>query len=67
LASDDRDDPEPADLLGGIEVGADMVEFAVIPAGTIRLLQRQDRNPVRSSERFHLMPEPVPDLFDDRR
>ena len=67
LTGHDRHDPEPVRPLGGIKVGADMIELAVIPTGPIRFLQRQDRDPVRGSERFHVTAEPVPDLLDDRR
>ena len=44
-----------------------MIELAVIPAGTIRLLQRQDRDVLLGRERPHLPPEAVPDLLHQRR
>ncbi len=67
LGGHDRHHPEPPLGLGALQVGADVVELAIIPAGAVRLLERQDRDPLGRGERFDLPTEPVADLFDHRR
>ena len=67
LGDDDRHNPEPAFTRSGVEIRTNVIELAVIPPAAIRLLQRQQRDPVRHGERLHLATEPVADLLDDRR
>ena len=50
-----------------VEIGTDVIELAVIPAAAVRLLQRQQRDPVGDGERLHVTTELVADLLDDRQ
>ena len=64
LGGDDRDHAVVSGPLGRFEIGADVVELAIIPTGAIRLLQLQDRNLVGRGERFDLASEPGAELLD---
>ena len=61
LSHDQRDDSEAAVALGPLNVWADVIELAVIPAGAIRRLQPQHRDLVRGDEPARLGPEAVAD------
>ncbi len=44
-----------------------MIEFAVVPPGSVGLLQVEDGHPALGGERLHVAPEPVADLFQEGR
>ena len=67
LGNHDGGDPEAALPRGVVQVRADVVKLAVIPAGTVRFLQVQHRDAAGSGEVVHLAPEPVADLLKQRR
>jgi len=58
---------EPAFPLGRLQVGPDVVERAVVKAGAVGLLQRQDGHAVVLSEGLDLPAEAVADLLEQRR
>ena len=58
--------PVRPSALGPLQVGADVVELAVVPARAVRLLQLQDRNLVLGGEGLHLAAETVADLLEQR-
>ena len=66
LASDDRDDAKAALALGPFQVGADVIELAIIPARPIRLFQPQHGNLVGGRERADLAAEPIADPLKQR-
>src|SRR5262249_27781 len=66
LSGHDGHDAATVGPLGSLQVGPDMIEFAVIPATAVRLLQRQDRDALSGGERFALPSEPIPDLLYER-
>ena len=63
----DRHYPEAALTFGLVQIGADMIELAVVPAAAIGLLQAQHRDPLRVRERMNLLTEPITDLGEGRR
>jgi hypothetical protein len=67
LAGNDRDHPKAAVSLSPLQMRADVIELAVIPPRPIRLLQRQDRDPVLLSELLDVPAETVPDPPEQRR
>ena len=66
-ANHDRHYPEAALTFGLVQIGADMIELAVVPAPAIGLLQAQHRDPLRVRERMNLLTEPITDLGEGRR
>ena len=60
LGRHDGDDPEAPLSFGLFEVGSDVVELAVVPAGAVRLLQVQERDVVFVGEHLHRAANRVP-------
>ena len=67
LGGHDGDDTAAALRLSRLEIGADVVELAVVPAGAVWLLQMQDRHVVFGREGLHVTAEAVPDLLEQGR
>ena len=67
LGRHDGDDAGTTLGLGPLEIGADVIELAVVPAGPVGLLQRQDRHVVLGRKGLHLTAEAVADLFEQGR
>jgi len=66
LGSHDGDHPVAAGALGRFQVGLDMVQFAVVPTGAVRLGQVRDWHRVCLGEGVDLAAEAVADLLDHR-
>jgi hypothetical protein len=66
LAGHDRHDPEPALTLRRLQVRADVVELAVIPARPVGRLQPQDRDLVSVGEPPDVAPKAVADRAQHR-
>jgi hypothetical protein len=67
LGSHDRHHPMAAPALGLLQVRADVVELAIIPAGTVGPLEAQQGNVVCLSEGRDRLAEAVADAFEQRR
>lgn len=67
MGGDDGHDPEAVFLVGAVEVGADVVELAVIPAAAVRLLELQDGNVLGDGEGMHFTPKAIADLLEESR
>jgi hypothetical protein len=60
LGGHDGYHPRSARSLRPIEIGAHMIELAVIPTGAVGLVQRQDRDVMTGGERLDVPPDPLP-------
>src|SRR5439155_1592690 len=67
LAGDNRDNAEAALAFGALQVRADVIELAVVPARPIGLFELKDRNSAVGRERPDLATEPVADRAQQRR
>ncbi len=67
LGRHDGHHPELLVPLGPLEIGADVVELAVIPAAAIGLLEPQDRDAMPLGEGFDVTAEPVAVALHQRR
>ncbi len=67
LCGDDGHDTDTPFTLGSIEVRAHVVEFSVVPARAVRLVQSQQRDRVVLGEGLDLTAEAVADLVHHRR
>jgi hypothetical protein len=65
LGGDDGDHPVTAGPFGSLQIGADVIELAVIPAAAVGLLQQQDRDPMMPGEGLDLPPEAGTDALDE--
>jgi hypothetical protein len=67
LGGHDRHHPTTTGSLRTVQVGADVIELAVIPPGAVGLVETEDRDAVAFRVRVDVAAEPVPDLLDHRR
>jgi hypothetical protein len=67
LGGDNGHHPDATLLLGQVEVGADMIELAVIPAGAVRFGQTKQGNPVHLGEVTNQLAEAVAHRLEQRR
>jgi hypothetical protein len=67
LRNHDRHHPVAAGRLRPVQVGTDVVELAIVPPGTVRLVEVQDRDPLHLRVRVDVAAKPIPDLLDHRR
>ena len=67
LGGDDGHHAVAAVALGGLQIGAHVVDLAVVEAGAIRRLQPQHQNGPVLGHAPHVSSEPVADLLEQRR